>query len=870
MSQTEGGKSMAINVNLWEVQHKDGKITKEPHPGQKKVLASKARFKVVVCGRRFGKTMMAVVTILTEALRNPGGLYWYVAPTYRQAKNIAWRMFLSRIKLFPGWWQEKCVIRSKDLIIELPNGSIIELKGAQDPDSLLGSGLDGVVLDEYAMDTFGDSPVWREAIRPALSDKMGWAIFISCVTSDTLIMSQTGIQEIGESPLGYTPTSEALYGKGGFHTATHRYGSPYSNTKRITTKFGFEIEATPNHKLLTPNGWVRMDEMKKGQPIYIQYNQQIFGHVFKTDYKYNGRKLPNEFNIKYDEDLAYLLGLIVSEGYWDKNRVCISNMDEEVIRFLKEYNFVDSSKDGVHWTLTSKNLCEFLDYIGLQHGAKSKNVPKCILQAPRKIQVAFLQGCFDGDGNGDSTRPRVGYTTTSELLAKQLQIMLLNMGILAKRRSSISKPSKRVKVESLQYRLEMENYAAYLFYRDVGFRIQRKMEGQKHCSPRKTYKHWVDRNDFGPFTRDNGLSQYSYLPRETKCETATLEAILKVYPSKKYDLSLLAEEVSSVEDSGAFTYDFCIPDTHQYCTNGFISHNTPRGYNHFYELYDKASSKIKTEDEDWSDWEAWKMPTSTNPYILKKELVAARREIGEDLYSQEYGAEFKKRSGLVFKEFDRDLHVVEPIEPSEVPREWRLEVGIDFGGTHPTAAVFVLFDDKTDTAYVVDEHYESEWSTDRHISAMKAKEDMWLQFLRQARPKRIGDSQARQTLIDYNSKGFFISPTPKGADSVDTGIAMVRARLEKDLITNKPKLYVCANCVNTIREFENYSWMGHNDEAIETDDLMRLANKGKDKPRKVFDDAMDALRYVIQYHRPERSQSVVKHSRRVRNPIVGY
>ena len=325
-------------------------------------------------------TLLAIISILLNALNHPNGLYWYIAPTYRQAKNIAWRLLMSKIRLFPRWWQERCRVEKNNLMIELPNHSIIELKGAQEPDSLVGSGLDGVVLDEYAMDVYGVAPVWKEAIRPALSDKNGWAIFIS----------------------------------------------------------------------------------------------------------------------------------------------------------------------------------------------------------------------------------------------------------------------------------------------------------------------------------------------------------------------------------------------------------SPRGYNHFFELYDYA----QTQQEE--GWASWKMPTRTNPYITKKELEAAKREVGEDLFSQEYEAEFKKRSGLVYKEFSREKHVIDPIEPKDIPGQWQLEIGLDFGASHPTAALFIMFDHVSDTAYVVDEHYESEWTTDRHVSAIMAKEDKWLMPLRRKRTKRIGDSQAKQTLLDYASKGYYITPTLKGSDSVDEGISVVRKRLEID------------------------------------------------------------------------------------------
>ena len=146
----------------------------EPHANQKKILMESARFKVVVCGRRFGKTTFAINSMFLEALMNENGTYWYVAPTYRQAKQIAWRMLFdlyrhNEPKLFYKRPNES------ELKMVLHNGSYLELKGADNEDSLRGVGLDGVILDEYSM---MKPNVWEEIIEPTLLDKQGWAIFI--------------------------------------------------------------------------------------------------------------------------------------------------------------------------------------------------------------------------------------------------------------------------------------------------------------------------------------------------------------------------------------------------------------------------------------------------------------------------------------------------------------------------------------------------------------------------------------------------------------------------------------------------------------------------------------------------------------------
>ena len=130
------------------------------------------RWGVVVCHRRFGKTVMAINHLLRDAIlsdkTNPR--YAYIAPTYRQAKAVAWdylKQFAGKIPMVR--------FHETELRADLPNGSRIQLLGSENPDSLRGIYLDGAVLDEMA-----DMPesLFPEIIRPALSDRKGWALFI--------------------------------------------------------------------------------------------------------------------------------------------------------------------------------------------------------------------------------------------------------------------------------------------------------------------------------------------------------------------------------------------------------------------------------------------------------------------------------------------------------------------------------------------------------------------------------------------------------------------------------------------------------------------------------------------------------------------
>lgn len=142
-------------------------IDAKPHPGQRAVHSHAARFKILAAGRRWGKTRLGVHECLDVASR--GGRAWWVAPSYKMSE-VGWRP-LRRMASKIG-----AEIRKVDRIVELPNGGSVQVRSADDPDSLRGEGLDFVVLDECA---FMKERAWTEAIRPALSDRQGKALFIS-------------------------------------------------------------------------------------------------------------------------------------------------------------------------------------------------------------------------------------------------------------------------------------------------------------------------------------------------------------------------------------------------------------------------------------------------------------------------------------------------------------------------------------------------------------------------------------------------------------------------------------------------------------------------------------------------------------------
>lgn len=155
-----------------------------PREWQKKIHFAHQRFKFLIIHRRAGKTVAMINEIIDKALKCPlkNPQYAYLAPTYSQAKKIAWQYIRDFAGVIPG-----ATFNEQELLLTIPRGNTIVdgvkkndvikvfLLGAENYNSLRGIYLDGAVLDEFA-DMHPD--LWSTVIRPALSDRLGWATIV--------------------------------------------------------------------------------------------------------------------------------------------------------------------------------------------------------------------------------------------------------------------------------------------------------------------------------------------------------------------------------------------------------------------------------------------------------------------------------------------------------------------------------------------------------------------------------------------------------------------------------------------------------------------------------------------------------------------
>lgn len=256
----------------------------------------------------------------------------------------------------------------------------------------------------------------------------------------------------------------------------------------------------------------------------------------------------------------------------------------------------------------------------------------------------------------------------------------------------------------------------------------------------------------------------------------------------------------------------------------FIS--TPNGFNHWYDLCNKAQA-----DERWLYSHA---TPYDNPYITNQEIERVKAERGEDEFAQEYMAEFRKMAGLVYKEFDRKIHM---IKPEDVPLTGTNVIGIDFGFVNPTAAIFVRID-YDGNWWIFDEVYEKGKTINDVARILKDKmKGLTVRTI-------IGDSAQAEHIANLATHGLPVIPVSKTKDSISAGINLLKIKLKTyQQLSGKPRpmLYVSSDCQNIIAEFEKYSYPKRKSLNAESRDP-------KEDPLKKDDHGLDAIRYLALFY----------------------
>jgi PBSX family phage terminase large subunit len=235
--------------------------------------------------------------------------------------------------------------------------------------------------------------------------------------------------------------------------------------------------------------------------------------------------------------------------------------------------------------------------------------------------------------------------------------------------------------------------------------------------------------------------------------------------------------------------------------------STPKGFNHFYELYQQELSNL--------DWKSFHFTTYDNPYIEQSEIDKLKTQMTDDRFAQEYEAQFKRTEGIVYKEFNRDLDITEK-EPLRVNKTI---LGLDFGYTNPTAILKIDIDQ--DNTYWIREEWYKTGQTNEQIAEKALSFKSTVVYPDPAEPDRI----SALTRLGLNCREV--------SKDISAGIDSVRELFKQRRIKIHP------SCKNLLFEIETYSYPDKKPDQNE-----------KEVPIKENDHALDALRYALYSYRP--------------------
>ncbi len=437
-----------------------------------------------------------------------------------------------------------------------------------------------------------------------------------CIAGSSLVFTAGGLRRIESlvpesSPGRYIQVDLIISGLDGSERATHCYSGGRSSTKKICTRFGFEIEVTPEHPLLqlTPGGnvlWRRSDQLKPGDYVAIQRGQNLFGSdtAIRFEYRRNGRHdHAKQISIdRLDEEFARFMGILTGDGCLSfKNRVIVSSADEEVLSCVYRvaarlglHLFRNGSNRPYDRIIASSALYQLLLHLGMSGGlAAGKRAPHSILRAPREIVAAFLRGLFDTDGTVSRRDGYPSLSSVSKQLIDGVQLLLLNFGILAnkRRKRTLYRGERR-----LSYQLEMTGADADCFYEEIGFGPAGKQElrrAKEHNTNVDVipYLNELVQSAVSGVTLSRAihkrLDDYESGRRNPSYDKlGQILATLEENGAESYAGARLEEfnerhlfwaEIIGIEDGEAEVYDLTVPGSHSFCANGFVNHNTYLG-----------------------------------------------------------------------------------------------------------------------------------------------------------------------------------------------------------------------------------------------------------------------------------------------------
>jgi len=439
-----------------------------------------------------------------------------------------------------------------------------------------------------------------------------------CVAAGTFIPTKEGLKTIetlqpNNAHMGFTKHQIDVQSINGRESTSHFYKSGPQPTKSLQTRMGYHLQATYEHPvlILTPKGekkWKNMDRLKVGDYVAIQRHGSIWGK--KTvlphfEFRIRTSAVVPNLPDKMDKDMAYCLGLLIGDGgLTDFGRVNLTTADASISdayeRWIQSLGLkVYHLPNKYRLTVNSRIYHLWLQHIGFNlTRSEYKSVPKSVLEAPKYVIRAFLQGLFDTDGSTNSN-PKgsmpgsIEYCSASKQLARQVHLLLLQFGMIGKLRFRSNRKHGA-------WIIGLLGDNARMFYKNIGFRLSRK-QSSKTLLPSKSNNNI----DVIPYLPEADPFQ---IPHEFRWDRRYLKGLRAASYEKLASIAKFVPEVKSLlrpnfywdsieklNESGiAECYDLCIPRSHSFVTNGVVSHNSTI----LLQLADKLGNMLYVSGEE--------------------------------------------------------------------------------------------------------------------------------------------------------------------------------------------------------------------------------------------------------------------------------
>lgn len=456
-----------------------------------------------------------------------------------------------------------------------------------------------------------------------------------CVSEDTLLITEKGCVPIKElwnnKEKRLQKLNLNLATSSGTHKAIQIFKGDFEDAIRIKTNSGFELIGSYRHPILTWDSdnleykWKLLPEINKEDLVCISRKTDLFSKKYiETGYNcvYNHRHKKVNLPKLLNEDLALVLGYLVGDGHYNTkstktSMISLTTQDEEIkINFKKiiknqfgldvKTKLIKNNKANSYYFI-SQIVRDYFEDFGLDHVVKDKKiVPFSILQSPKSVQKMFIRGIFDTDGSASSGRVRL--VNISSVLLRQVQIILLNFGIVSQIKANYNKKYKKN-----YFVLSIFSENLKIFCNQIGFGIKYKQNKiAKICKKikGKTNNNYIPGGNklIISFKKDlcktlkvnkrlpGGLSKRaltilsSAVRNSTNLSYYNLEKLINecksLWTSKIEGLDSFRklneifnnyyyfDKITEITKTQAQMYDLSVPYNKSFIGNGFVNHNS--------------------------------------------------------------------------------------------------------------------------------------------------------------------------------------------------------------------------------------------------------------------------------------------------------